>query len=61
MEVELSLTEGTVIDSVVDEQCTNLDPWGDEDTRNFYVNLPDSRQFLPNYCGKKEEVIPDGR
>ncbi|XP_055529686.1 regulator of nonsense transcripts 2 [Wyeomyia smithii] len=59
VEVEPSLTEGTVIDSVVDEQFANLDPWGDEDTRNFYVNLPDLRQFLPNYCGKKEEVIPD--
>ncbi|XP_058812467.1 regulator of nonsense transcripts 2 [Topomyia yanbarensis] len=59
VEIEICSTEGNVIDNAVDEQFANLDPWGDEDTRNFYVNLPDLRQFLPNYCGKKEEVIPD--
>lgn len=59
VEVEACPSEGNVIDSIGDEQFANLDPWGDEDTRNFYVNLPDLRQFLPNYCGKKEEVIPD--
>lgn len=59
VEVEVCPTEGTVIDNIGDEQFANLDPWGDEDTRNFYVNLPDLRQFLPNYCGKKEEILPD--
>lgn len=59
VEAEACSSEGNVIDSIGDEQFANLDPWGDEDTRNFYVNLPDLRQFLPNYCGKKEEIIPD--
>lgn len=59
VEAEACPSEGNVIDSIGDEQFANLDPWGDEDTRNFYVNLPDLRQFLPNYCGKKEEIIPD--
>ncbi|XP_058442844.1 regulator of nonsense transcripts 2 [Malaya genurostris] len=59
VEIEMCSTEGNVIESAVDEQFANMDPWGDEDTRNFYVNLPDLRQFLPNYCGKKEELVPD--
>ncbi|XP_055634093.1 regulator of nonsense transcripts 2 [Toxorhynchites rutilus septentrionalis] len=59
VEIETCPTEGNVIDSIGDEQFASLDPWGDEDTRNFYVNLPDLRQFLPNYCGKKEEIVPD--
>ena len=35
-----------------------LDPWGDEDTKSFYVDLPDLRQFLPNYHGRKETSEP---
>lgn len=35
-----------------------LDPWGDEDTKSFYVDLPDLRQFLPNYHGRKEPSEP---
>ncbi|XP_055586086.1 regulator of nonsense transcripts 2 [Uranotaenia lowii] len=59
IEVESGPSEGNVIDNIGDEQFANLDPWGDEDTKNFYVNLPDLRQFLPNYCGKKDEVVSD--
>lgn len=35
-----------------------MDPWGDEETKSFYVDLPDLRQFLPNYA-PKEDIIPD--
>lgn len=35
-----------------------LDPWGDEDTKSFYVDLPDLRNFLPNYHGRKESSEP---
>lgn len=31
-----------------------LDPWGDDETRAFYVDLPDLRLFLPNYVPKGE-------
>lgn len=57
-EVELP-NEGNVVE-VID--CDGvLDPWGDEDTKSFYVDLPDLRQFLPNYHGRKElsEPLPE--
>ncbi|KFB47523.1 hypothetical protein ZHAS_00015483 [Anopheles sinensis] len=47
--------EGTVLDGKGGEemQFANLDPWRDDETKSFYVDLPDLRLFLPNYCGKK--------
>lgn len=57
-EVE-SPNEGNVVEAI---DCDGvLDPWGDEDTKSFYVDLPDLRQFLPNYHGRKElsEPLPE--
>lgn len=36
-----------------------MDPWGDEETKNFYVDLPDLRIFLPNYAPKQTSVSPE--
>lgn len=47
-------TEGTVIENE-DIGDVKLDPWGDDDTKSFYVDLPDLRQFLPNYQLVKKE------
>ncbi|XP_058061437.1 regulator of nonsense transcripts 2 [Anopheles bellator] len=48
--------EGAVVDGKVEGlEFGQLDPWRDEETKSFYVDLPDLRQFLPNYCGKREE------
>lgn len=33
-----------------------LDPWGDEETKSFYIDLPDLRVFLPNYAPKQEPL-----
>lgn len=55
-EVDLP-SEGNVIENT-DEGEVQLDPWGDEDTKSFYVDLPDLRQFLPNYHGRKEPSEP---
>jgi regulator of nonsense transcripts 2 len=58
-EVEVA-SEGNVIE-MADEGDVELDPWGDEDTKNFYVDLPDLRLFLPNFHGRKElsEPLPE--
>ncbi|XP_050079483.1 regulator of nonsense transcripts 2 [Anopheles maculipalpis] len=49
-------TEGSILDIRAGEelQLGTLDPWRDEETKSFYVDLPDLRQFLPNYCDKKQ-------
>lgn len=47
-------SEGTVIENE-DIGDVKLDPWGDDDTKSFYVDLPDLRQFLPNYQLVKKE------
>ncbi|XP_059616183.1 regulator of nonsense transcripts 2 [Phlebotomus argentipes] len=36
-----------------------LDPWGDEETKSFYVDLPDLRLFLPNFAPKQPSVTPE--
>ncbi|XP_034487770.1 regulator of nonsense transcripts 2 [Drosophila innubila] len=33
-----------------------LDPWGDEEARAFYTDLPDLRQFLPNFSAPKVDL-----
>lgn len=35
---------------------SQLDPWGDEETKSFYIDLPDLRVFLPNYAPKQEPL-----
>jgi regulator of nonsense transcripts 2 len=51
-------TEGMVIENE-DIGDVILDPWGDEDTKSFYVDLPDLRQYLPNYqFAQKESSEP---
>uniref|UniRef100_A0A182T2T3 MIF4G domain-containing protein n=1 Tax=Anopheles maculatus TaxID=74869 RepID=A0A182T2T3_9DIPT len=49
-------TEGSILDGRAGEelQFGVLDPWRDEETKSFYVDLPDLRQFLTNYCDKKQ-------
>ncbi|XP_037936989.1 regulator of nonsense transcripts 2-like isoform X1 [Teleopsis dalmanni] len=45
---------GTVIDSILeDTSMGELDPWGDEETKQFYTDLPDLRQYLPNFSAPK--------
>lgn len=47
-------TGGVVLEA--DDTNEALDPWGDEETRSFYVDLPDLRIFLPNYAPKIQNV-----
>ncbi|XP_043660894.1 regulator of nonsense transcripts 2 [Drosophila teissieri] len=48
---------GTVIDNMLDSASFGvLDPWGDEETRSFYTDLPDLRQFLPNFSAPKVDL-----
>jgi regulator of nonsense transcripts 2 len=50
--------EGSIIENIDDLNEAKLDPWGDEDTKSFYIDLPDLRQFLPNFHGRKEPSEP---
>lgn len=50
---------GVVLDIADDSADTQLDPWGDEETKNFYVDLPDLRLFLPNYAPKTQPIQPE--
>lgn len=56
----VEMNEGGVIldsaDGITDQE---LDPWGDEETKSFYVNLPDLRLFLPNFAPKLVETTPE--
>ncbi|XP_030378206.1 regulator of nonsense transcripts 2 isoform X2 [Scaptodrosophila lebanonensis] len=48
---------GTVIENMLDSATFGpVDPWGDEDTRSFYTDLPDLRQFLPNFSAPKVDL-----
>lgn len=51
---------GIVLDMVDDTAEAHLDPWGDEETRAFYVELPDLRLFLPNYAPKLATAAGSG-
>lgn len=57
-DVEVS-TGGIVMDMSDDVLDSQLDPWGDEETKAFYVDLPDLRQFLPNYAPKNVTPSPE--
>lgn len=52
-------SEGIVLENLDELNEAKLDPWGDEDTKSFYVDLPDLRQFLPNFHGRKESSEPE--
>lgn len=45
---------GVVLDMIDDSNEAQLDPWGDDETKSFYIDLPDLREFLPNYAPKLE-------
>lgn len=53
------LEEGGVVNINEDFSNIDLDPWGDEDTRMFYTDLPDLRGILPNYSAPKEVTPVD--
>lgn len=48
---------GVVLDMIDDSNDTQLDPWGDEETKSFYTDLPDLRLFLPNYAPKIQDPV----
>lgn len=50
---------GGVVLEADDSSESQLDPWGDEETQSFYVDLPDLRVFLPNYAPKVQNVQPE--
>lgn len=50
---------GVVLDVTDDSNESHLDPWGDDETRSFYVDLPDLRIFLPNYAPKLDATPPE--
>lgn len=50
---------GVVLDMVDDSNDAQLDPWGDEETKSFYTDLPDLRLFLPNYAPKQQPAQPE--
>lgn len=43
---------GVVLDMIDDSNDAQLDPWGDDETKSFYIDLPDLRLFLPNFAPK---------
>lgn len=58
-DVEVS-TGGIILDGGDEFSDYQLDPWGDEETKQFYVELPDLREILPNFAPKQQSpVIPD--
>lgn len=50
--------EGGIVSISDDFSDVQLDPWGDEDTKMFYTDLPDLRGILPNYSAPKEVASP---
>lgn len=48
---------GVVLDMIDDSNESQLDPWGDEETKSFYTDLPDLRLFLPNYAPKCQDPV----
>lgn len=56
---EQAQTSGVVVDVTDDSNESQLDPWGDDETRSFYVDLPDLRIFLPNYAPKLDVAPPE--
>ncbi|GAB0095794.1 regulator of nonsense transcripts 2 [Sergentomyia squamirostris] len=52
-------TGGIIFESSDLNSDGQLDPWGDEETKGFYVDLPDLRLFLPNFAPKLPAVAPE--
>lgn len=50
---------GVVLDMIDDSGETLMDPWGDDETKSFYTDLPDLRIFLPNYAPKLQPIQPE--
>lgn len=48
---------GVVLDIIDDSNDMQLDPWGDDETKSFYIDLPDLRLFLPNYAPKIQDPV----
>lgn len=48
---------GVVLDIIDDTNEMQLDPWGDDETKSFYIDLPDLRLFLPNYAPKIQDPV----
>lgn len=51
-------TEGHIIAEDISMADQDLDPWGDEETKAFYLNLPDLRDILPNFAPKEQDLLP---
>lgn len=48
---------GTVIENMLEDATMgDLDPWGDDETKSFYIDLPDLRQYLPNFSAPKVDL-----
>ncbi|XP_036320133.1 regulator of nonsense transcripts 2, partial [Rhagoletis pomonella] len=48
---------GTVIENMLEVATMGeLDPWGDDETKSFYTDLPDLRQYLPNFSAPKIDL-----
>uniref|UniRef100_A0A1B0D7C7 MIF4G domain-containing protein n=1 Tax=Phlebotomus papatasi TaxID=29031 RepID=A0A1B0D7C7_PHLPP len=52
-------SSGGIIFECADPGTEGLDPWGDEETKSFYVDLPDLRLFLPNFAPKLPSIVPE--
>uniref|UniRef100_A0A1B0AX55 MIF4G domain-containing protein n=1 Tax=Glossina palpalis gambiensis TaxID=67801 RepID=A0A1B0AX55_9MUSC len=49
-----NVSSGNPIETIMENLTVGeLDPWRDEETKNFYTDLPDLRQFLPNFSAPK--------
>ncbi|XP_039960408.1 regulator of nonsense transcripts 2 [Bactrocera tryoni] len=52
-----SCNAGTVIENMLEDATMGeLDPWGDDETKSFYTDLPDLRQYLPNFSAPKVDL-----
>lgn len=52
-------TGGVILDMIDDSGDSLMDPWGDDETKSFYTDLPDLRIFLPNYAPKLQTIQPE--
>lgn len=49
-----NVNSGAIIENLMEDLTTgDMDPWKDEETKSFYTDLPDLRQFLPNFSAPK--------
>lgn len=50
--------EGHIIAEDISMADQDLDPWGDDETKAFYLSLPDLRDILPNFAPKEQDLLP---